>query len=115
MSSPVKPLPSQHDVRYWWNYNPETGRFTWRNSPNTKIKIGQEAGDINGGHRRTRLSGEIYPIARLIWVYMTGEEPQGWICFKNSDPRDLRWENLEDCLKPRNQFYWDRRQRDTYV
>jgi|ERR1700722_2869675 len=83
------------------DYNPETGRFIWKNSRrpghNGKIagKIGP-AGTFNYAVIGIRYNGKDknYGISRLAWFYVHGVWPKGQIRFANGDPSDARISNL---------------------
>jgi hypothetical protein len=85
-------------VRYYLDYDPETGVFRWKNPTVSKIKPGQIAGRIKEQFGRKYaeigLLGTLYPSGRLAWLYMTGEMPEKGISYHNGDGSDLRWLNL---------------------
>lgn len=82
------------------DYNPETGRFTWKNSGrpghNGKVagKIG--AGSYNYAVIGIQFNGKSrnYGISRLAWFYVHGVWPKGQLRFVNGDASDARITNL---------------------
>lgn len=75
-----KPLPSQQVLRELFNYDLETGVFTYKVKPNFRIKIGSVAGTIKSqgrckGYCFIKVNGELYQASRLAWMYVYGEDP----------------------------------------
>ena len=78
-------------------YCPERGIFTWRESTNTKIKVGSVAGHEKAtGYNEIRINGKTYKAHRLAWLYVYGEWPKGEIDHINHDGMDNRISNLRD-------------------
>lgn len=87
------------------HYNPETGIFTWLQSTNRKIKLGDIAGCKNHkGYIRIRFDGKYYQAHRLAFLYMTGEWPEEFIDHKNGITSDNRWKNLRDATRQQNAY-----------
>ena len=105
MPRAYKPLPSQARLKELFDYRPETGKLIWRVS-RVKVRRGGEAGCVSA--RRYRLCGVdgiYYYSHRLIWRWMTGEDP-GLV---QIDHRDLNkanncWENLRLATGTQNQY-----------
>ncbi len=75
-----RPLPSQEELHALFNYDSFTGLFTYKVSPNFKIKIGSIAGTItkNGkskGYRCIKINSYLYKAGRLAWMYVYGIDP----------------------------------------
>lgn len=104
------------------HYNPETGALTWKVRPlhhfknessqkafNTRY-AGTQAGSIstkqqgNYQYRQhiIKLAGKFHVVARVIWLYMTGSEPNDQIDHINGDSTDQRWSNLRDVTQKVN-------------
>lgn len=82
-----KKLPSQFYLQLDFEYDPETGILT-RND--------FEAGYENSrGYREVTYQNRVYYAHRLIWKYMTNEDPDT-IDHINGDRRDNRWNNLRN-------------------
>lgn len=83
------------------DYNPETGRFIWKNSRRPGHN-GKVAGNIGPGGNfnyatigiRFKGKDRNYGISRLAWFYVHGEWPNGQLRFSNGDPSDARISNL---------------------
>lgn len=79
--------PSQEDLKDQLDYNPQTGVITRKN--------GKQTGWITSyGYHRIMINGKKFFTHRLIWKYMTGEEPPKFIDHINQNKADNRWENL---------------------
>lgn len=80
-------------VRYWLDYDPETGAFTWRR-PKPKVRVGMRAGTVQWGYVVIRLCGRDYAAHRLAWLHVHGEWPNGLVDHENREPLDNRLTNL---------------------
>jgi hypothetical protein len=77
------------------DYDPDVGKFYWRNDRGDKVKAGDIAGSIRpDGYRQLRLKGKAYLGHRLAWYYMTGEWPKRNVSPVNNVRHDIRFENL---------------------
>lgn len=96
------PIITAQEARAIFAYCPDTGRLTYR-SGTPWHAIGQEAGAVYGdGYRMVSVNGRCYRVARLIWLYMTGEWPRRTIDHINRVRDDDRWENLRDVSQREN-------------
>lgn len=97
---------SQEYLKSRLSYDPETGIFVWLEQPglpkqwNTNY-AGKPAGCVKhapSGYRyiHMTLCGKSYAAHRLIWLYVTGEEPPKELDHRNRDATDNRWDNLRD-------------------
>lgn len=84
------------------HYDPLTGVFTWLERISIRIKVGDEAGWIQDGHRFIGIEGRDYPVARLAWLYMTGEWPPHFIDHKDLDGTNNVWLNLRPATNAQN-------------
>ena len=78
-------LPSQEQLKEDYTYNPATGEFK------------------KGPHRigiKIKISNIQYQAQRVIWKYVTGEEPKV-VNHINGNKFDNRWSNLTTATKPR--------------
>lgn len=63
-------------LRDLFDYNPLTGRLIWRRFIGGCSKAGKPAGGLNSkGYYRVRFDGKDYLASRVIYCWMTGEDP----------------------------------------
>ena len=93
------------EVRRHLDYDPETGRLSWKEPTASWCRAGDEAGGINAekGYRMVTIKGHIHSAGRLIWLWVTGAWPAGEVDHKNRVRHDNRWSNLRDASKGQNQ------------
>lgn len=70
-----KPLPPLSRIKELLDFDPESGRWTWRVSMGSSARAGQEAGCFSRGYRVIRIDRVLYFAHRLAWLWMSGEEP----------------------------------------
>lgn len=89
---------TQKQLKELLDYNPLTGKFTWRvfrggGAP----EVGEQAGSVNGqGYREIKLRPKIYEASRLAVLWMTGRWPQHTVDHINQSLDDNRWANLRE-------------------
>ena len=94
MTQQKKKLPSQDYLKTRYAYDAETGTFTHI--------CGIPAGSYTSrGYIQTKLDGIMYTVHRLIWKYMTNEEPDQ-IDHINRIKDDNRWCNLRSVSNTTN-------------
>ena len=77
------------------NYAPEAGLVTWKIDINPTVPSGTSGGfKHSSGQHVIKIDGEVYRLNRVIWLLQTGAWPKGRIKHKDSDPNNLKWENL---------------------
>lgn len=81
-------------ARELWDYDPETGVFTWRVSVGKRVRAGSQAGTNNHGYSRTKIHGRRYQSHRLAWLITYGQWPEGEIDHINGIRSDNRISNL---------------------
>lgn len=87
------------------NYDPETGKFTWKIAPNRRYKAGMEIAatktakaPVNGRsyvYKYISLQNRQTPAARVAWLLSHGEWPNTAAQFKDGDPTNMRLDNLK--------------------
>lgn len=90
-----KPLPNQAMLRSLFNYNPETGLLSRRTSAGG-CSIGTAVGYTDSrGYVKTRINKIEYKVHRIIWTWMTGDDPGDLdVDHKNLNRTDNCWDNL---------------------
>ena len=102
MGQQTKPLPSQEKLKELFNYNPETGIFTWKVNIGRKIKSGQIAGS-DKRYNVIKIDRSEYGSHRLAWMYMTGEDPGDLeVDHKDTDRLNNKWSNLRLATSAQN-------------
>lgn len=91
-------------VKEYLAYEPETGSVYWIKSPSKNVYAGEIAGcnkatrkDKNGNlvsYGYIRFGGQNIPSARIAWVLLNGEWPNGRIKFNDGNPLNLKADNL---------------------
>lgn len=112
-----KILPPQARLRQRLDYNPDTGELRWKSCPPSDFEnkrtyamlrgrdFAQPAGYMHRGRFEIGIDGGYYEVGRVIWKWMTGEEPANLIDHKDCDPSNNRWDNLRPATtieNPRN-------------
>lgn len=84
-------------VRELLHYDPETGLLTNRITRSARAQAGQPAGSWNSdGYLDLRIDGFREFGHRIIWLYVTGDLPEGEIDHDDGDTSNNRWKNLRD-------------------
>jgi hypothetical protein len=96
--------PSQDELRSIFDYDPETGLFSWRiNTRNGKAKIGGRAGFAHvSGYWHIKIDGRTFKAHRLAFVWMTGELPSEDVDHIDLDKGNNRWANLRAATRSEN-------------
>jgi hypothetical protein len=77
--------------------------LTWRISTNNRAKPGDVVGCKNrSGHWVGHIDGATYVLHRIIWLWMTRQNPPHEIDHKNTISSDNRWENLRAATSSQN-------------
>ena len=99
-------MPEQSYLRECFDYNPETGLVTWRSRPighfvsvgawkrwNTMYSGKSAVSSSHAfGHQQVCLMDQNWPAHRLIWKWMTGEDPAQ--VDHRRDATNNSWDNL---------------------
>jgi len=105
-------LPSMEELHELFDYDPDTGVLTHEERPEWRFKssrscntwnaryAGKVAGSVDTDSRdgyqriRIRIGTKTFNIGRVIWKWMTGEDPEGLIDHIDGDTMNNRWSNL---------------------
>lgn len=86
-------------LRERFTYDRGAGRLIWKKAVHSCVKIGAEAGTIDGSkpaYRRISIGGKKYLAHRLVWLLETGDWPSAQCDHINRDSLDNRFSNLRD-------------------
>lgn len=97
------------EARRFFDYDPETGRVTWNDAGfwTKKYPKGSFVSAHDPGH--VYVDSKKFRRAKIIWLWMTGEDAPGFIYFADLDRENFRWNNLT--LKPTRAGYSQRMSR----
>ena len=100
----AKPLPPLEELKEFLDYNPDTGIFTWIKKLCKKIKVGQEAGGMNGeGYIVIRFKGIKYFANRLAYYMYHGVDPlEKMVDHKHNPKTNNKIDNLRLATTPQN-------------
>jgi hypothetical protein len=101
------------------DYNPDTGIFVWRERPVDHFKdgkqtkehncnawnaknSGKQAGCLRDGYIQICIKKKLYLAHIIVYIYMTGNQPNEGIDHDNGEPSDNRWINLRPATKSQN-------------
>ena len=95
-------------VRAYFDYDPETGILKNKVQRGPRGRRGEEAGtidysgpDCDKPYFRVRMEGSIYYAHRIIWVWMTGDQPET-VDHIDGNGLNNRWENLRNVSHSEN-------------
>jgi hypothetical protein len=95
------------------HYDPDAGAFTWRPGFGGNARSGRSAGSVSKlGYIRIYVDGRQYRSARLAFLYMTGDWPEGHVDHINGQRTQNQWINLRDVPHWMNQQNHHRARKD---
>jgi hypothetical protein len=94
---------TQKILKELFDYNPETGAFTWRVARSNRIQIGDPVGSSDGkGYRQIRLGSWKGRTHQLIWFWWYGDWATGHIDHEDRVKSNNRIKNLRDLTVAQN-------------
>jgi hypothetical protein len=107
-------LPSQAYLRECFDYDPASGKISWRERPLSHFKTEEDGRrwnatypsretftGVSDGYKRGHIKKTVYRAHRVIWKWMTGAEPD-FVDHINGRRDDNRWENLRSVSRVEN-------------
>jgi hypothetical protein len=104
MAQAYKPLPAAEELWECFEYKPLTGQLVWRSVRRKKVIPGTVAGCTSAlGYGSVCFKRVNYQIHRLIWVWVTGEDPGEYqVDHIDGNPSNNIWGNLRLATHPEN-------------
>lgn len=98
------PLPPCSLVRELFDYEPATGILRWK-VKRAQMEIGSAAGALRGpnGYLQVSINRKLYRVHLIIWLWMTGREPNAFLDHIDMAKSNNRWANLREATKSQNQ------------
>jgi hypothetical protein len=100
------PLPPQERLKELFDYDPETGIVLSRGDRRSR-RNPFRAGEVMGypdpaGYLKVTVDHQLCALHRVIWKWMTGQEPPDYIDHINRVRADNRWANLREADAVKN-------------
>ena len=104
MSHNAKELPSKEELENQFTYDNEQGVLL---SNKTKREIRRQDAS---GYLIVTIGGKVRRANRVIWKMVTGEDPDGIVDYKDGDPLNNSFENLQ--VVSEEDFYVNKKERE---
>ena len=91
-----KPLPDVSTLWEWFDFNPLTGQLIWRKTSSSRTPAGSVAGCKDRRYVYVKLLGERFLAHRIIYKWVTGQEPGHLIEHKDDNQfNNCSWNLLD--------------------
>lgn len=97
----VREIPPQARLAQLFDYDPHTGRLTWKVPRTGGILAGSIAGTSSNGYLRVKIDGGRFSVHRVIFKLVTGEIPAN-IDHKDGNKTNNAWANLRPATVAQN-------------
>lgn len=102
MSMKPRNLPPVDRVRDLLEYDPTSGKIRWITSRGNLV-AGSEAGGVGpDGYSRVKIDGATYLTHRIVWLLVTGRQPDEYIDHIDRNRSNNSWSNLRQATKSEN-------------
>lgn len=96
-------MPSQEELKNRFHYDCLTGVFSYLDANENKSRRGMVAGSVSeNGYIKVVVNKKSFMVHRLIWVYMTGSEPDHDIDHIDTNRLNNSWLNLRQATRSEN-------------
>lgn len=95
-------LPSQERLHELFDYSVVTGNLYWRESRNNQATGSKVKNSWDKGYKRVSVDGVRYKQHRIIWKWITGEDPGQELDHINCDKGNNAWHNLRAATRQQN-------------
>jgi hypothetical protein len=118
----AKPLPTAELIRHLFSYDEASGAVKWSNPRSNCVKKGDAVGvtQVNNGKEYLKVhitiagNSAMYQLHRIIWLYVTGEDPGGFqIDHIDGDGLNNRFLNLRKANQSENNCNSKRRKNNS--
>lgn len=112
------PLPTQAELHAVFDYDPDTGVLSYKGGDHPSRVAGAEVGYrtfqtrpkrqwTGKDYLRVRWPGrKAFYIQRIIWMWMTGEDPEEMVIdHKDDNPLNNKWDNLRKVTNAKNIWF----------
>ena len=89
-------------VKEAFDYDEVTGLLIWRIPTSNRARVGARVGNLHNGYLATQFDGRRYMVHRLVWIFVYGRAPNGFLDHVNGLRSDNRICNLREASPRQN-------------